>query len=137
MVGMRSKLGLIVLALAIVYVVWGSTYLAIRVAVEEIPPLLGMGSRFLVAGVLLAIVLRVRGVDLRVGRSELAGAAVVGLMLPFLGNGFVAVGESFGTPSGVAALLIAAVPLFVTPYRFCAGDRPRPWSVAGVLLGFA
>jgi drug/metabolite transporter (DMT)-like permease len=137
MVGTRSKLGLIVLALAIVYVVWGSTYLAIRVAVEEIPPLLGMGSRFLVAGVLLALVLKLRGVDLRVSRSELAGAAVVGLMLPFLGNGFVAIGESLGTPSGVAALLIAAVPIFVTLYRFGAGDRPRPWSVAGVLLGFA
>jgi drug/metabolite transporter (DMT)-like permease len=49
----------------------------------------------------------------------------------------VAVGESRGTPSGVAALLIAAVPIFVTLYRFRAGDRPRPWSVAGVLLGFA
>jgi drug/metabolite transporter (DMT)-like permease len=137
MVGMRSKLGLVVVALAIVYVVWGSTYLAIRVAVEELPPLLGMGSRFLVAGTLLAVVLKLRGVDLRVSRAELAGSALLGLMLPFLGNGLVAVGESLGTPSGVAALLIAAVPIFVTLYRFRAGDRPRPWSVAGVLLGFA
>lgn len=137
MVGMRSKLGLVVIALAIVYVVWGSTYLAIRVAVEQMPPLLGMGSRFLVAGVLLAVVLRFRGVDLRVSRAELAGAAVLGLMLPFLGNGLVSVGESLGTPSGVAALLIAAVPIFVTLYRYGAGDRPRPWSVAGVLLGFS
>jgi len=136
MVGMRSKLGLIVVALAIVYVVWGSTYLAIRVAVEEMPPLLGMGSRFLVAGALLAVVLELRGVDLRVRPAELAGSALLGLMLPFLGNGFVAIGESFGTPSGVAALLIAAVPIFVTLYRFGAGDRPRPWSMAGVLLGF-
>jgi drug/metabolite transporter (DMT)-like permease len=134
---MRSKLGLIVVALAIVYVVWGSTYLAIRVAVEQMPPLLGMGSRFLVAGVLLAVVLRLRGVDLRLTRAELAGAAVLGLMLPFLGNGLVSVGESLGTPSGVAALLIAAVPIFVALYRYGAGDRPRPWSVVGVLLGFA
>ncbi|WP_459986328.1 EamA family transporter [Nocardioides sp. AN3] len=133
---MRSKLGLIVIALAIVYVVWGSTYLAIRVAVEQMPPLLGMGSRFLVAGVLLALVLRLRGVDLRLTRAELAGAAVLGLMLPFLGNGLVSVGESRGTPSGVAALLIAAVPIFVTLYRYGAGDRPRPWAVVGVLLGF-
>lgn len=132
----RAKLGLVVVALAIVYVVWGSTYLAIRVAVEEVPPLLGMGSRFLVASALLAVVLRLRGVDLRVSRAQLASAALLGLMLPFLGNGFVAVGESRGTPSGVAALLIAAVPIFVTLYRFLAGDRPRPWSVVGVLLGF-
>jgi drug/metabolite transporter (DMT)-like permease len=134
--GMRSKLGLIVVALAIVYVVWGSTYLAIRVAVEQMPPLLGMGSRFLVAGVVLALVLRLRGIDLRISRAELGGAAVLGLMLPFLGNGLVSVGESLGTPSGVAALLIAAVPIFVTLYRYAAGDRPRPWSVVGVLLGF-
>jgi drug/metabolite transporter (DMT)-like permease len=136
MEGMRSRLGLVVVALAIVYVVWGSTYLAIRVAVQEMPPLLGMGSRFLVAGGLLAVVLRLRGIDLRVSRVQLAGSALLGLMLPFLGNGFVAIGEGRGTPSGVAALLIAAVPIFVTLYRFCAGDRPRPWSVAGVLLGF-
>jgi drug/metabolite transporter (DMT)-like permease len=136
MVGTRSKLGLIVVALAIVYVVWGSTYLAIRVAVREMPPLLGMGSRFLVAGALLAVVLKLRGVALRVSRAELAGSALLGLLLPFLGNGFVAIGESRGTPSGVAAFLIAAVPIFVTLYRFRAGDRPRPWSAAGVLLGF-
>ena len=137
MVGMRSKLGLIVVALLIVYVVWGSTYLAIRVTVEETPPLLGMGSRFLVASAVLAVILKLRGVDLRVTRTELAGAALLGLMLPFLGNGFVAIGEDHGAPSGVAALLVAAVPIFVTLYRFLAGDRPRPLSVAGVLLGFA
>ncbi len=137
MVGTRSTLGPIVVALAIVYVVWGSTYLAIRIVVQEMPPLLGMGSRFLVAGALLAVVLKVRGVDLRVTRIELAGSALLGLMLPFLGNGFVAIGEHLGAPSGVSALLIAAVPILVTLYRFLAGDRPRLWSVAGVLLGFA
>lgn len=137
MEGMRSKLGLIVVALAIVYVVWGSTYLAIRVAVDELPPLMGMGSRFLVAGALLAILLKLRGVDLRVSPSELAGSALLGLMLPFLGNGLVAVGEDHGAPSGVAALLVAAVPIWVTLYRFLSGDRPRAWSVVGVLLGFA
>jgi drug/metabolite transporter (DMT)-like permease len=137
MVGMRSKLGLIVVALAIVYVVWGSTYLSIRVVVEEMPPLLGMGSRFLVAGALLAVVLKLRGVDLHVSRAQLAGSALLGLMLPFLGNGMVAVGEDHGAPSGVAALLVAAVPIWVTLYRVLSGDRPRPWSVAGVLLGFA
>ena len=133
---MRSKLGTILVALGIVYVVWGSTYLAIRVVVREMPPLLGMGSRFLVAAALLAVLLKVRGVDLHVSRAELAGSALLGLMLPFLGNGMVAIGEEHGAPSGVAALLVAAVPIWVALYRFVAGDRPRPWSVVGVLLGF-
>jgi drug/metabolite transporter (DMT)-like permease len=132
----RTRTGLVIAALATVYVVWGSTYLGIRVVVDEVPPLLGMGGRFLLAGGLLAVVLRLRGVRLRVSAAQLGGAALLGLLLPFLGNGLVAIGEDHGAPSGVAALLVAAVPLFVTLYRTLAGDRPRPWSVAGVLLGF-
>jgi len=132
----RARLGLVVAALAIVYVVWGSTYLGIRVVVEEMPPLTGMGSRFLLAGLLLGGVLALRGTDLRVTRAEFAGAALLGLLLPLLGNGFVAIGEDIGAPSGVAALLVAAVPLFVTLYRVITGDWPRVWSVVGVLLGF-
>ncbi|WP_322937948.1 EamA family transporter [Nocardioides bizhenqiangii] len=132
----KAKVWLVAAALAIVYVVWGSTYLAIRVVVEEMPPLTGMGSRFVIAGVLLGGLLKLRGVDIRVTRRQLAGAALVGLMLPLLGNGLVAIGESMGTPSGVAALLVASVPLFITAFRFLAGERPRLWSVVGVLLGF-
>jgi len=133
----RARVGLVAAALVIVYIVWGSTYLAIRVVVEEMPPMIGMGSRFLLAGLLLGGLLALLGVDVRVTRVELAGAALIGLLLPLLGNGFVAIGEDIGAPSGVAALLVAAVPLFVTLYRFLAGDRPRPLSVAGVALGFA
>jgi len=132
----RAKVGLVAAALVIVYIVWGSTYLAIRVVVEEMPPLTGMGSRFLLAGLLLGALLALRGTDIRVIRAELLGATLLGLMLPLLGNGFVAIGEDLGTPSAVAALLVAAVPLFVTVYRFLAGDWPRAWSVVGVVLGF-
>jgi drug/metabolite transporter (DMT)-like permease len=132
----RAKVGLVAVALVIVYIVWGSTYLAIRVVVEEMPPMTGMGSRFLLAGLLLGGLLALRGIDLRVTRAELAGAALLGLMLPLLGNGMVAIGEDIGAPSGVAALLVAAVPLFVTLYRFLAGDWPSMWSVLGVVLGF-
>lgn len=132
----QARLGMVATALAIVYVVWGSTYLGIRVVVEEMPPLTAMGARFVAAGLLLGLVLKLRGVDLRVTRAELLGAALLGLMLPLLGNGLVAIGESKGTPSGVAALLVAAVPLWVVAYRFAGGDRPRGWSVLGVLLGF-
>lgn len=132
----QARLGVVATALAIVYVVWGSTYLGIRVVVEEMPPLTGMGARFVAAGLLLGIVLRLRGVRLGVTRAELLGAALLGLMLPLLGNGLVAIGESKGAPSGVAALLVAAVPLWVVAYRFAGGDRPHGWSLLGVLLGF-
>jgi drug/metabolite transporter (DMT)-like permease len=133
-----AAVGLVVVALTIVYVVWGSTYLGIRVVVEEAPPFLGMGSRFFAAGVLLAAVLAVRsGVGrLRVTRRELLGCATVGLLLPVLGNGLVSVGENEGAPSGVTALLIASAPLMIAIFRFSSGDRPKPLSVVGLLLGF-
>jgi drug/metabolite transporter (DMT)-like permease len=130
--------GLVVAALLVVYVVWGSTYLAIRVVVEQAPPMLGMGTRYLAAALLLGALLSTRGGvrRLRVTRRELAGCAFVGLMLPVLGNGMVSVGEDHGAPSGVTALLIAVAPLMITIFRFASGDRPRSWTWVGVLLGF-
>lgn len=134
-----AAVGLVVLALLIVYVVWGSTYLGIRVVVEEAPPLLGMGSRYVVAGILLGLLLSLRGGfrRLRVTRRELLGCAAIGLLLPVLGNGLVSVGEDLGAPSGVTALLIAIAPLMIALFRFVDGDRPKPLSLVGLLLGFA
>lgn len=131
--------GLVVAALAVVYVVWGSTYLGIRVVVQEAPPLTSMGLRFMTAGVLLGVVLSLRsGVRrLRVRPREVAGAALLGLMLPMLGNGLVSVGEDLGAPSGATALLIAMTPLMIVVFRGVSGDRPKSLSVFGVLLGFA
>ncbi len=133
------RTGLVVAALLVVYVVWGSTYLGIRIMVEEAPPLVSGGLRFMTAGVLLGLVLAVRsGVRrLRVTRRELAGAAFLGLMLPMLGNGLVSVGEDLGAPSGVTALLIASIPLWIVWFRVMSGDLPGPLSLLGVLLGFA
>ena len=85
------------IALAVVYVVWGSTYFGIKIAVETIPPLLAAGSRFLVAGLLLAAILAVRGTSLRVARRELGGAAIVGGLLLGLGVGLVHVAEPGST----------------------------------------
>ncbi|MFL6059733.1 MAG: EamA family transporter [Marmoricola sp.] len=131
--------GLVLAALLVVYVVWGSTYLGIRVVVREAPPMSGMGSRYFVAAVLLGLLLSLKGGlrRLRVTRRELLGCATMGLLLPVLGNGLVSVGEDKGTPSGVTALLIAIAPLMITIFRFAAGDRPRGLSVLGVLLGLA
>jgi drug/metabolite transporter (DMT)-like permease len=128
---------LVITALVVVYIVWGSTYLAIRVTVEQAPPQLGMGARYVAAGLLLGLVLSFRGGlrRLRVTRRELAGCAFMGLMLPVLGNGLVALGESRGTPSGVAAVLVALSPLMIAMFRAASGDRPRAWSALGVLIG--
>ena len=134
-----ASAGLIAVALVVVYLVWGSTYLGIRVVVKEAPPFLGMGSRYFVAGILLALLLATRGGfrRLRVTRRELLGCATLGLLLPVLGNGLVSVGENLGAPSGVTALLIAIAPLMIAIFRFASGDRPRALSVFGLLLGFA
>lgn len=128
-----------VVALGLVYVVWGSTYLAIRLMVEDLPPLASAGSRFFAAAVLLATGLALRSGwrRLRATWRELAGCAFLGLLLPALGNGLVSLGESNGAPSGIAALIVAAVPLWIIIYRGAAGDRPRANTVVGVLLGFA
>lgn len=131
-----ARVGLVAAALLVVYVVWGSTYLAIRVVVEEAPPLAGMGARFVAAGVVLAALLRLRGRSLRITPRQLAGAAALGALLPLGGNGLVAVGEDLGAPSGIAALLVAAVPLWVILLRLSAGERPRSLTVVGVVLGF-
>lgn len=133
------RLGLVVAALGVVYVVWGSTYLGIRVVVEEAPPLTSMGLRFMTAGLLLGVILAVRGGlrRLAIRPGELAGAALLGLMLPMLGNGLVSVGESMGAPSGATALLIAVAPLIIVVFRALSGDPPSPLSVFGIVLGFA
>ena len=126
-------------ALVVVYIIWGSTYLAIRVVVDAgIPPMLGMASRFLLAGTLLAGALALRsGVRrLRVTRRELVGSGVVGLLLLAGGNGGVAVAEET-VPSGLAALLVAAVPLWLILLRVFGGERPRLLTWAGVLGGFS
>jgi EamA-like transporter family protein len=77
-------------ALACVYVLWGSTYLAIRVMVEDVPPLLGAGVRFAIAGTVMLAVLAARGRRVRVSRRGLRAAAIVGLLLLAGGNGLVA-----------------------------------------------
>ncbi len=130
---------LLVAALGIVYVAWGSTYLAVRVMVDEMPALMGSGTRALAAGALLAVGLAVWGgvEQLRLTRPQLVGCALVGLLLPVGGQGLVAVAEDRGAPSGLTAVLVAAVPLWVGCLRGLVGDRPPRRSVAGMVVGFA
>jgi drug/metabolite transporter (DMT)-like permease len=123
-------------ALWIVYIVWGSTYLAIALMVETIPPLLGAGARFIVVGLLMLPVLAWRrGLSvLRPTRAELLSAGFVGLMLPGA-NAVISVAEKT-VPSGLAALLVASIPLWVILLRRASGERVPGRSIAAVLVGF-
>jgi len=125
-------------ALSVVYVVWGSTYLGIRIVVEQADPLAAMGQRFTVAGVLLATALAIRrgAGHLAVTRRQVFGCATLGLLLPLLGNGMVSVAESHGVTSGVMALLIAVAPLAIVVFRSVEHDVPGPRTLLGVLAGF-
>jgi drug/metabolite transporter (DMT)-like permease len=118
----------------IVYLVWGSTYLAIRVMVETVPPLLGAGVRFSVAGAVMLAVLSFRR-RVRPTRAQLLSALVVGLLLPGA-NAVVTVAEQ-EVPSNLAALLIASIPLWVLVMRRTTGEPVSRAGIAAVLVGFA
>jgi drug/metabolite transporter (DMT)-like permease len=120
--------------LASVYLIWGSTYLAIRVLVRTVPPLYGAGARFVVAGALMLAFLGRR--SLKVNGRELLACAAIGTLLAAGGNGLVTVAEQ-DVPSSIAAVLIASVPLWIVVYRRVAGDRMSRAAVFGVLAGFA
>jgi drug/metabolite transporter (DMT)-like permease len=123
------------LALGIVYVVWGSTYLGIRVAVRTIPPFVMGGTRFVLAGVLLYGIARLRGAPRWLSWRELGACAVAGTLLAAGGNGIVNVAERY-IDSSFAALVIAAVPLWVVLMRRVTGERIPIVTLLSVLTGF-
>jgi drug/metabolite transporter (DMT)-like permease len=124
------------LALLVIYVVWGSTYLGIRVVVHDLPPLLSAGLRFTTAGTILALAIVLRGgpARLRVERRRVLGAIVVGALLLMAGNGLVSLAEQT-VPSGLAALIIAGTPVWVVVWRTVTGDRVPRGTLAGVAIG--
>jgi len=126
------------LGLLIVYIVWGSTYLAIRVVVGTMPPLLSAGVRFVIAAAILFAYVALRhGISsLKLSRSEWLGVGFVGLALLLGGNGLVMLGER-DVPSGLAALIVAVIPLYVVLLRFIFRERVAVATVLGVLIGFA
>lgn len=127
----------ILAALLAVYVVWGSTYLAIRFAVETLPPFLMAGTRFVVAGALLYGWRRARGFPRPTGAQWRAAAVVGGLML-LGGNGGVVWAEQW-VESGTAALIVASVPLWMVLLDWLrpGGTPPRPSVWLGILVGLA
>ncbi len=124
-------------AFAAVYIVWGSTYLAIRYAVATIPPFLMVGTRFMASGAMLYAWSRLRG-EPKPSATQWRDAGVTGFLLLCCGNGAVAWAEQ-RVPSGLAALLVAIVPLWVVILDWLRprGVRPRLSVVAGVFVGLA
>lgn len=127
----------LILAFGAIYIIWGSTYLGIRVAVETIPPFLMASTRFLVAGAVLFAWLRFRGVPMPT-RRQWAINAVIGVFLLLGGNGLVAWAEQY-VPSGVTALIIGIQPLFfvLTEWAWPGGTRPTAMTSFALLVGFA
>ncbi len=143
--GRPPSLARIWLALGTVYLVWGSTYLAIRVAVhpshgQGLPPLLLAGVRFTLAGlIMLAFAVRRPAADRRpdpLGRRQWFAAALIGLALPFGGNGLVTVAER-KVPSGTAAVIVATIPIWAALIAAAIGrERMGARHVIGLALGF-
>jgi drug/metabolite transporter (DMT)-like permease len=122
-------------ALWAVYIIWGSTYLAIAVAVETLPPLLAVSSRFILAGGIMAAIVLWRGGSLRITRRALLSCVLIGLLLP--GANAVLFFAERDIPTGLASLIIASVPLWVVLLRLCARETMPPLVLAGVGVGFA
>jgi drug/metabolite transporter (DMT)-like permease len=125
-------------ALGAIYLIWGSTYLAIRLMVETMPPALGAGLRFVLAGAIMLVALAVRGGGagaLAIPLRQLLWCVLIGTLLAAGGNGLVTIAER-DVPSGLAALLIASEPLWIVLLRSALGDRVRGLTLGGVALGF-
>ena len=125
------------LAFGIIYIFWGSTYLAIRVAVETLPPFLSGAARFLIAGTALFVVLRLRGAS-SPSAVQWRNAAVAGVLLLVGGNGLVMWAEK-SISSGLAALLVALTPIWFALLDWARpnGTRPRWTTFLGIVVGFA
>jgi drug/metabolite transporter (DMT)-like permease len=124
-------------AILILYVVWGSTYLAIRVAVESIPPFVMGAIRFAIAGLVMlaAVAIARRGAIARPTRRELRDCAIIGTCLMFGGMGLVSWGEQT-VPSGISGVLIAMMPVWVAIYgRTFFRERLPGLAIAGIVIG--
>jgi drug/metabolite transporter (DMT)-like permease len=123
-------------ALWTVYIIWGSTYFAIAYVIETMPPLLSMGIRFFIAGVLLSLfVIATKGFkEMAVPKAEIKTSVILGFVLLGFGLGNVAVAEKH-VPSGIVALIIAALPIWIAIFRFISGERPSIRTWLGLIIG--
>jgi drug/metabolite transporter (DMT)-like permease len=125
----------IVAAFAGIYLIWGTTYLGIAVSLQTLPPFISGGARFLLAGALMYVWLRVRG-SAPLANVNLPAAAVTGILLSGVGNGFVGWAQQ-GIPSGIAALVVAAVPVVVLVLDWAFFSKRAPSKIASLGTGVA
>jgi drug/metabolite transporter (DMT)-like permease len=130
---MKTKIWIVLITL---YIVWGSTYFGIKVAIETIPPFFHAGIRFLVSGLILVIWQRAAGSEMPT-RSQWKSTAIIGMLLLLGGNGLVSWAEQF-IPSGIAALIIGSVPMFLVALEAIrpGGVKPTWQTILGLLIGF-
>ncbi len=130
---MKTKIWVALIAL---YIVWGSTYFGIKVAIETIPPFFHASVRFLISGLILVIWQRAAGHPLPT-RKQWISVAIIGTFLLLGGNGLVAWAEQT-IPSGIAALIIATVPMFLVIGEAIRpnGVKPNWQGIVGLLIGF-
>lgn len=123
-------------AWAAVCLIWGTTYLAIRIGVRILPPALFAGIRFTIAGFIFFLFLRFKGYSLP-NRKGLLDAAIVGIALLVTANGLVVWSEQW-VPSGLAALIVATLPFWMTVFESLlpSGDRLTPKKISGIFMGF-
>lgn len=126
---------LVLASLLAVYVIWGSTYLALRWVVEVFPAMLAAGARYLVAGVALLAIGRMRGAAWP-SRATWIRAIAPGALLFVVGNGFVSLAER-EVSSSQAAIVCASMPLVTVVFGVFIGERPRPLEILGLLVGFS
>lgn len=126
---------LVVVCLFALYAIWGSTYLAMRVALETVPPFLMAGPRFLLSGLLMYAFFRSRGTPPPT-RAEWVSSAKVGVLLLTFGNGAVAVGEQ-AVSSGVAAVVVGSMPIWAAIFARLGGAPAKGGEWFGLLLGFS
>ncbi|MBX8516950.1 drug/metabolite exporter YedA [Pseudomonas cichorii] len=125
---------LLIGAFMALYLIWGSTYLVIRIGVESWPPLMLAGVRFTLAGSLMYGYLRYRGVPAPTW-TQWKSSAAIGFLLLTCGNGGVTLAEHAGVASGIAALAVATVPLFTLLFGLLWGNRTTNLEWAGIFLG--
>ena len=125
-------------ALWVVYIVWGSTYLAIEYSIRSMPPLLAMGSRFLTAGLLMgfALTLKYGPGYLKIKRSQIPYLVILGALLLGLGLGMVTLAQFNDVPTGIVALLISALPFWIAIFKAIEGTKTSIWSWVGIAIGF-